>query len=68
MKYILKKTGTLILTLLIISFLSFLAFQIIPGDAAISRLGTEATPEQVAADPASVTCPFLIEALAPTSS
>ena len=49
MKYILKKTGTLILTLLIISFLSLLAFQIIPGDAAISRLGTDATPEQVAA-------------------
>lgn len=49
MKYILKKTGTLILTLLIISFLSFLAFQIIPGDAAISRLGTDATPEQVEA-------------------
>lgn len=47
MKYILKKTGTLILTLLTISFLSFLAFQIIPGDAAISRLGTEATPEQL---------------------
>lgn len=47
MKYVLKKIGTLILTLLIISFLSFLAFQIIPGDAAISKLGTEATPEQV---------------------
>lgn len=47
MKYILKKIGTLILTLLVISFLSFLAFQIIPGDAAISKLGTEATPEQL---------------------
>lgn len=49
MKYVLKKIGTLIMTLLIISFLSFLAFQIIPGDAAISKLGTEATPEQVQA-------------------
>lgn len=49
MKYIIKKIGTLILTLFIISFLSFLAFQIIPGDAALSRLGTDATPEQVEA-------------------
>lgn len=49
MKYILKKTGTLIITLLIVSFLSFLAFDVIPGDAARSKLGTEATEEQVEA-------------------
>ncbi|MDD7739746.1 MAG: ABC transporter permease [Fusicatenibacter sp.] len=49
MKYFLKKLGTLILTLLIVSLLSFVAFSVIPGDAALSRLGTEATPEQVAA-------------------
>ena len=47
MKYILKKTGTLIITLLIVSFLTFLAFDVIPGDAARSKLGTEATAEQV---------------------
>ncbi len=47
MKYLLKKTGTLIITLIIVSFFSFLAFSIIPGDAAKSRLGTEATKEQV---------------------
>lgn len=49
MKYILKKLGTLIITLLIVSFLSFLAFSVIPGDAAQSKLGTEATAEQVEA-------------------
>ena len=49
MKYILKKTGTLIITLLIVSFLTFLAFDVIQGDAARSKLGTEATAEQVEA-------------------
>lgn len=49
MKYIVKKTGTLIITLLIVSFLTFLAFDVIPGDAARSKLGTEATAEQVEA-------------------
>ena len=49
MRYIVKKTGTLFVTLLLISFLSFLAFAIIPGDPAISILGTEATPAKVEA-------------------
>lgn len=49
MKYVMKKIGTLIITLLIVSFLSFFAFSVIPGDAALSRLGTEATEEQLAA-------------------
>ena len=49
MKYGLKKLGTLIITLLIVSFLSFLAFSVIPGDAAQSKLGIEATEEQVEA-------------------
>ena len=34
MKYILKKITGLIITLLIVSMLSFLAFEIIPGDPA----------------------------------
>lgn len=42
MKFLLKKTGTLIITLVIISFLSFLAFSLIPGDAAVSNLGMDA--------------------------
>lgn len=48
MKYFIKKIITLIITLLFISVLSFAAFSLIPGNAAISRLGTEATPERVA--------------------
>ncbi len=42
MKFLLKKTGTLIITLVMISFLSFLAFSLIPGDAAVSNLGMDA--------------------------
>ena len=37
-----KKIGTLIITLVVISFLSFLAFYLIPGDAAVANLGMDA--------------------------
>lgn len=47
MKYIAKKLFTLIITLFIVSLLAFLAFQIIPGNAAVLRLGTNGTPQQV---------------------
>lgn len=49
MKFIAKKIGTLFLTLLIISFLSFLAFSLIPGDAALSSLGVDGDKEAVEA-------------------
>ena len=49
MKYVLKKLGTLLLTLLIVSILAFLAFQVIPGDPTTKILGTEATEEAKAA-------------------
>ena len=49
MKYIGKKLLTLILTLFFISVLVFFIFQVIPGDPALSILGTEATDEQVEA-------------------
>lgn len=49
MRYVGKKFMTLIITLLLISFLVFLTFDIIPGDAAQAALGTEATPERLAA-------------------
>ncbi len=49
MKYVGKKFVTLIITLLLISFLVFLTFDIIPGDAAMAQLGTEATPERLEA-------------------
>ncbi|MBQ8974947.1 MAG: ABC transporter permease [Oscillospiraceae bacterium] len=49
MKYIVKKFITLIITLLVVSLLAFLAFQIISGDPAVAKLGTGATPEALAA-------------------
>ena len=49
MKYILKKTLILIITLLLISLLTFFAFHIIPGDPAHLILGTEASEEKIAA-------------------
>ncbi len=49
MKYGLKKLATLLLTLLIVSMLAFLAFQVIPGDPTTKILGTEATEEARAA-------------------
>ena len=47
--HIAKKTVSLILTLFLFSFAAFMAFQIIPGDSVTAMLGTEATPEQIAA-------------------
>lgn len=49
MKYIAKKAGFFVLTVLAVSFLVFLAFYLIPGDAAVSKLGTEASPERLEA-------------------
>ncbi len=49
MKYVLRKAITLIITLFIVSLLAFLAFQVIPGSPAVDMLGTNATPEKVAA-------------------
>ena len=46
---IIRKTVSLILTLFLFSFAAFMAFQIIPGDSVTAMLGTEATPEQIAA-------------------
>lgn len=49
MKYFIKKLVTLIITLLLISLLTFTAFSVIPGDAALVRLGDDATEEQIEA-------------------
>ncbi len=49
MKYVGKKIVTMCLTLLLVSFLVFLCFTVIPGDPALAKLGTEATPERVEA-------------------
>ncbi len=49
MKIFLKKIVSMLLTLLAVSFIVFAAFEIIPGDAAVSRLGSNATKESVEA-------------------
>ncbi len=49
MKYIGKKLITTAATILVVSFLVFLAFSVIPGDPALSKLGTQATPEALEA-------------------
>lgn len=47
MKFFIKKLITLIITLFVISFLTFTAFSVLPGDAALTRLGKDATEEQL---------------------
>ena len=49
MQTIVKKLFSLILTVLVISFLTFVIFSIIPGNAALAKLGVDATAEQIAA-------------------
>ena len=49
MKYVIRKITGLIIALLIVSMLTFLAFELIPGDPARALLGTEGTEEQVQA-------------------
>lgn len=49
MRYVVKKTGVLIITLILVSLLAFLAFQVIPGDPTTKLLGTEYTPERAEA-------------------
>ncbi|MBR3641382.1 MAG: ABC transporter permease [Oscillibacter sp.] len=49
MRYALKKVLAFLLTMLVVSFLTFTAFDLISGDSATAALGTSATPERVAA-------------------
>ena len=49
MKYIGKKIGGLIVMLFLVSFITFIAFSVIPGDSAITSLGVEATEEAIEA-------------------
>lgn len=49
MRYCIKKIVSAIITLLAVSLLVFLAFAIIPGDPAVSRLGTNATESAIQA-------------------
>ncbi|MCR4728795.1 MAG: ABC transporter permease [Lachnospiraceae bacterium] len=47
MKYVIKKLLTTLITLFAVSALVFFSFSVIPGNPAVSRLGTEATPEKI---------------------
>ncbi|MBP3486673.1 MAG: ABC transporter permease [Oscillospiraceae bacterium] len=49
MKQALRRIGSFLLTMVIVSLLTFVAFDIISGDPATALLGTEATAEKVAA-------------------
>ncbi len=62
MKYALKRIFMLVLTMVIVSFLTFLAFELISGDPAEAMLGTEATPERLAAlrEELGLNRPFLV--------
>lgn len=44
MKYVLKKTGILIVTLILVSLITFGVFQILPGDPVLVMLGVDADP------------------------
>ncbi|MCF0142608.1 MAG: ABC transporter permease [Parasporobacterium sp.] len=62
MKYVIKKIITLLIALVLISFIVFLAFSVIPADAAISKLGQDATPERLEAlrEAMGLNRPFLV--------
>ncbi|MDD3346161.1 ABC transporter permease [Oscillibacter sp.] len=49
MKYACRRVAMLAVTMVIVSLLAFVAFDLISGDPATAMLGTEATPEKVAA-------------------
>lgn len=49
MKYAAKRIAMLLVTMVIVSFLAFAAFSMISGNAAEIMLGTQATPERLAA-------------------
>lgn len=49
MNYYVRKMISFILTLMFVSALAFILFQIIPGDSAIAKLGMNAEPEAVEA-------------------
>ncbi|MCR5138043.1 MAG: ABC transporter permease [Oscillospiraceae bacterium] len=49
MRYVLTRLGMLLATMLLVSFLTFAAFEAVSGDPARNLLGTEATEEQVMA-------------------
>ncbi|MBQ9119549.1 MAG: ABC transporter permease [Lachnospiraceae bacterium] len=49
MRYYIKKIVSLIMVLFLVILLTFLAFQVIPGDGALAKLGVDATEEAIEA-------------------
>ena len=49
MKTVIKKIASFIITILLVTLFVFVSFELIPGDAATSRLGINATPEALQA-------------------
>jgi len=47
MKYAVKKIAVLIFTLILVSIITFIAFNILPGDYATTSLGVNASPEEI---------------------
>ena len=47
LQYVLKRLVLLLITMLLVSFLTFLAFELVSGDPARTMLGTEATDQQL---------------------
>ncbi|MCQ2080608.1 MAG: ABC transporter permease [Lachnospiraceae bacterium] len=47
MKFVIKKFVTMVITIIMVTLFVFIAFNLISGDAAISSLGTQATPERI---------------------
>ncbi|MCR5831650.1 MAG: ABC transporter permease [Lachnospiraceae bacterium] len=62
MKTVLKKLITFIVTILLVTLFVFVAFELIPGDAATARLGINATPEALSAlrEKMGLTRPFFV--------
>ena len=62
MKTIIKKIITFIVTVLLVTLFVFIAFELIPGDAATARLGINATPEALMAlrEEMGLTRPFFV--------
>ena len=49
MKYVLKRIGMSAATLLLVSIIVFIMFQIVPGDVVTANLGTDITQERAEA-------------------
>ena len=62
MKTVVKKISAFIITILLVTLFVFIAFELIPGDAATARLGINATPEALAAlrEEMGLTRPFVV--------